>query len=66
MQIKVYWTRICGMLLQSHFLLQSWLVGFLFANFIGSIFLPEKIVTSLIVDLIVALNFCVISKKAGR
>lgn len=54
------------MLLQSHFLLQSWLVGFLFANFIGSIFLPEKIVTSLIVDLIVAFNFCVISKKAGR
>lgn len=44
------------MLLQDHFLIQSWLFCFLLTNFIGSIFLPEEVVTSLIIELIIAFN----------
>lgn len=44
------------MLLQGHFLIQSWLFYFLLTNFIGSILLPEEVVTSLIMELIIAFN----------
>lgn len=44
------------MLLQGHFLIQPWLFSFLLANFIGSILLPKEVVTSLIMELIIAFN----------